>query len=99
MPQSSAPYGILQRAVRYANTPSNTFPPTGLTWTTVARNLSDFSLEYQDGSGTVLTGNPLSATNRGLVSRIVLFMEGFDQVGPDGHPQQIQMRSEILLRN
>jgi hypothetical protein len=99
VPQAQAPYGTLWRHVRYGNTPDATFPPTGATWTAVAEHLSDFWIEYQDGNGATLAGFPLSAANRALVRKIVLFMEGYDQVGVDGRPQQIQVRSEVLVRN
>lgn len=99
VPGSQQPYGSLERYVRYGNSPSNAFPPTGVTWTTVADHLTDFWLEYQDESGTALTGSPLPVANRGAVRKIVLFIEGYDQIGPKGQPQLIQARSEILLRN
>jgi len=95
----SPPYGSLTRQVRYDYEPSNTFPPTGLTSAVVAQNLTDLWFEYYDGSGTQLTGFPLNATKRAAISTIVMFMEGYDRVGPDGHPQVIQMRSEVLVRN
>ncbi len=46
-----------------------------------------------------MTGSPLSVANRRAVRKIVLFIEGYDQIGPQGQPQLIQARSEILLRN
>lgn len=97
---SSAPdYGRLERYVRYDNSPSNTFPPTGVTWDVVARQLTDFSLEFRDETGTLLTGSPLSQANREAVRRVVLFMEGYAQDGPNGVPQLLQIRSEIRPRN
>jgi hypothetical protein len=98
-PATSPPYGTITRQIRYDNTPSSTFPPTGLASSTVARQLIDFWIEYYDGSGAQLTGSPLSSTQLPNVRSIVVFMEGYDRAGPDGHPQRIQMRSEILLRN
>ena len=87
------------RAVRYGNSPDDSFPPGSVPWTTVADHLTDFWLEYQDETGTTLSGSPLSVANRAAVRKIVLFIEGYDQVGPVGQPQLIQARSEILLRN
>lgn len=97
--KGSPPWGTLTRQVRYDYAPSNTFPPTGLASSTVGRNLTDFWLEYYDASGSQLTGSTLNATQRAAISTIVVFMEGYDRVGPDGHPQLIQMRSEVLVRN
>ena len=99
LPSSQPPYGSLVRYVRYDNTPSATFPPTGVTWTTVANHLTDFWLEYQDRNGTTLSSFPLSSTDRGRVRKVVVFVEGYDQIGPQGQPQLIQVRSQILLRN
>jgi hypothetical protein len=99
LPSSQPPYGTLVRYVRYDNTPSSTFPPTGVTWTTVANHLTDFWLEYQDRNGTTLSSFPLSSSDRRRTHKIVVFVEGYDQVGPQGQPQVIQARSEILLRN
>ena len=65
----------------------------------MGKSLTDFWIEYYDAAGSQLTGSPLNATNRAAISTIVVFMEGYDRVGPDGHPQMIQMRSEILVRN
>jgi hypothetical protein len=98
-PGSRQPYGSLQRFVVYGNAPNDSFPPTGASWTTVADHLTDFWLEYQDETGATLVGSPLSVANRAAVRKIVLFMEGYDQIGPRGQPQVIQVRSEILLRN
>lgn len=96
----SAPtYGTLVRQVRYDNTPSNSFPPSGLASTVVARNLTDFWIEYYDASGTQLTGTTLNATQRAAIRSMAVFMEGYDRVGPAGHPQLIRMRSEVLVRN
>ena len=50
IPGSQQPYGSLERFVRYGNSPSSVFPPTGASWTTVADHLTDFWLESQDGS-------------------------------------------------
>ncbi len=99
LPATQPPYGRLLRYVRYANTPDNSFPPAGASWDVVADHLTGFWLEYQDASGTVLTGNPLSAANRALISQVVLSIEGYDRVGPDGKAQLIETRSEILVRN
>jgi len=99
IPGSVRPYGTLVRFVRYENSPDGTFPPSGVSWTTVANHLTDFWLEYQDETGATLTGSPLSAANRAAVRKIMLFIEGYDQVGPQGQAQVIQARSEILLRN
>ena len=90
---------MLQRYVRYANTPSNTFPPTGVTWTTVADHLIDFDLQYLDDAGTVISTGTLSATQRGAVRRIVFLLEGFNAVGPQGGTQTILLESEVLVRN
>jgi len=97
--KSSDPYGSVTRQVRYDYTPSSSFPPTGLASSTVARHLTDFWLEYYDASGSQLTGYPLDATERAAISTIVVFLEGYDRVGPEGHPQLIQMRTEVLVRN
>lgn len=99
VPGSQQPYGSLERTVVYGNSPSGAFPPSGVSWTTVADHLTDFWLEYQNRAGTALTGSPLSLANRAAVHKIVLFIEGYDRVGPQGQPQLIQARSEILLRN
>jgi hypothetical protein len=99
IPGSMEPYGTLVRFVRYDNSPDGSFPPGGVSWTTVANHLTDFWLEYQDETGATLTGSPLSSANRAAVRKIVLFIEGYDQVGPEGQAQLIQARSEILLRN
>jgi len=99
IPGSIQPYGTLVRYVRYDSSPDDSFPPGGVSWTTVADHLTDFWLEYQDETGTTLAGSPLSAGNRAAVRKIVLFIEGYDQVGPEGQAQLIQARSEILLRN
>jgi len=99
VPGSRQPYGSLERLVRYANSPDDSFPPSGARWTKVADHLTDFWLEYQDETGMTLVGTPLSAANRAAVSKIVLFMEGYDQIGPRGQPQLIQVRSEVVLRN
>ena len=99
LPSSQPPYGTLVRYVRYDNTPSSTFPPTGVTWTTVANHLTDFWLEYQDRNGTTLSSFPLSSADRRRVRKVVVFVEGYDQIGPQGQPQLVQARSEILLRN
>ena len=98
-PGSQQPYGSLQRFVVYDNSPNDKFPPAGAKWSTVADHLTDFWLEYQDETGATLVGAPLSLANRAAVRKIVLFMEGYDQIGPRGQPQLIQVRSEILLRN
>ncbi len=81
------------------NVPSNTFPAVDSSWSVVADHLTDFSLEYQDASGTAIAGNPLDAAGRALVRKIAVSIEGFDQVGPDGNPQLVRSRSEILVRN
>lgn len=99
VPGSQQPYGSLERFVRYGNSPDGLFPPTGVSWTTVADHLTDFWLEYQDTTGATLIGSPLSMANRAAVHKIVLFVEGYDRIGPQGQPQLIQARSEILLRN
>jgi type II secretory pathway pseudopilin PulG len=99
LPSSQPPYGTLVRYVRYDNTPSSTFPPTGITWTPVANHLTDFWLEYQDRNGTALSSFPLSWADRWKIRKIVVFVEGYDQIGPQGQPQLVQARSEILLRN
>ena len=93
------PYGYLARDVSYLNGPSETFPAVSSSWSVVADHLTDFLLEYQDASGTVIAGNPLSAANRALIRKIVISIEGFDQTGPDGDPQLVRSRSEILVRN
>ena len=51
IPGSGPPYGSLVRHVRYDNSPDASFPPTGVSWTTVANHLTDFWLEYQDETG------------------------------------------------
>ena len=56
-------------------------------------------MEYQDFSGGTITGSPMTASQRVRVNRVVIFMEGYDQAGPDGHPQLIQVRSAVLIRN
>ena len=99
VPDSSPPYGRLERYVRYANTPANAFPPVGVTWTVVADHLTDFVLEYRDATGNVLTGSPLSAGDRALVSSVFMFVEGFDTVGPQAIPQILQAESQVLVRN
>ena len=99
VPVSQPPYGHLERYVRYANTPDNAFPPVGATWTVVADHLTDLSLEYRDAAGNVLTGNPLSAGDRALVSSVFMFIEGFDSVGPQAIPQVLQAESHVLVRN
>jgi prepilin-type N-terminal cleavage/methylation domain-containing protein len=99
LPGSQPPYGTLVRYVRYDNTPDVTFPPTGVTWTTVADHLTDFWLEYQDRHGTTLSSFPLSTADLWRVHKIIVFVEGYDQIGPQGQPQLVQARSEILLRN
>lgn len=96
---SQPPYGRLQRALAYTNMPSSTFPPTSATWVTVATNLTDFNLEYRDAAGATLAGNPLSSANLALVRSVALFFEGYDLAGPDGVPQLLRVRSEIMLRN
>ena len=99
VPASQPPYGYLARKVTYVNNPSATFPGVDSSWSVVADHLTDFSLEYQDDSGTTITGNPLSAANRALIRKIVVSIEGFDQGGPDSKPQLARSRSEILVRN
>jgi len=99
LPSSQPPYGTLVRYLRYDNTPSATFPPTGVTWTTVADHLTDFWLEYQTANGTTLSSFPLSSTDRRRIRKIVVFVEGYDQIGPQGQPQLVQARSEFLVRN
>jgi hypothetical protein len=99
LPSSQPPYGRLVRYVRFDNTPSDTYPPTGVTWTTVAHHLTDFWLEYRNPIGTTLSSFPLSSTDRRRVRKIVVFVEGYDRVGPQGQAQLVQARSEILLRN
>jgi len=98
-PGAQPPYGRLLRHVRYDNQPDSAFPPSPVTWTVVATNLTDFWLEYQDASGTVLAGNPLSEAQRSVARKIVIFMDGYDAFGPDQQPQRLQMRSEVLIRN
>ena len=97
--QTAPPYGYLERVVRYDNQPSVVFPPSTGTWVRVADHLASFDLEYQDATGTVLTGSPLSATDRAAVHKIVVTMEGFDEVGPNHPDRRISLRSEILVRN
>ena len=93
------PYGRLERYVRYANTPNNTFPPTSITWTLIADHITDFWLEYRDAGGNVLTGSPLSAANRAKVASVHILVEGFDSIGPQGLPQSFQAESQVLVRN
>jgi len=99
VPRAEAPYGAIERYVRYGNAPDDSFSPGGATWTPVADHLTDFWLEYRDAADVPLTGSTLTANQRALIRKIVLFMEGYDRVGPDGHPQLIQVRSEVLVRN
>ena len=99
LPSAQPPYGRLLRHVRYDNTPDNTFPPTGVTWVPVADHLTDFWMEYQDGSGTAITGSPMTVAQRAAIRRVAIFMEGYDKAGPDDPPQVIQVRSEVLVRN
>jgi prepilin-type N-terminal cleavage/methylation domain-containing protein len=99
IPDGRPPYGSIERYVRYGNDPDDSFPPSGATWTPVADHLTDFWLEYRDAADVPLTGSTLTANQRALVRKVVLFMEGYDRVGPDGHPQLIQVRSEVLVRN
>jgi hypothetical protein len=99
VPSSQPPYGRLMRYVRYDNTPSDIYPPIGVTWTTVADHLTDFWLEYRNPAETTLSGFPLSSTDRRRIRKIVVFVEGYDRVGPQGQAQLVQARSEILLRN
>jgi hypothetical protein len=99
VPGSRQPYGSLERLVVYGNSPDDSFPPARGRWTKVADHLTDFWLEYQDETGATLVGATLSAADRTAVSKIVLFMEGYDQIGPRGQPQLIQVRSEVVLRN
>lgn len=99
VPRSQPPYGRLERYVRYANTPDNTFPPVWATWTLMADHLTDFWLEYRDGGGNVVSGSPLSAVQRAQVQRVAIFLEGFDSVGPQGISQSTQIESEIFVRN
>ncbi|MCP3980192.1 MAG: hypothetical protein GY716_12880 [bacterium] len=96
---SQSPYGTVTKSTRYANTPSSTFPPTGAQWTTIGSQLTDFWLEYHDEAGAVLSGNPLSATQREQVRSIVIFMQGYEQVNAQGDGRVIELRSEILRRN
>ena len=96
---SQPPYGYLARKVSYLNDPSSSLLALDSSWSVVADHLTDFDLEYQDDSGTVITGNPLIAVNRARIRKIVISLEGFDQTGPDGDPQLVRSRSEILLRN
>jgi prepilin-type N-terminal cleavage/methylation domain-containing protein len=96
---SQPPYGRLERAVVYDNAPSDTFPPTGATWTVVASQLTDFWLEYQNDAGGTVSGSPLTSAQRASVRRIVMFLEGYDEAGPDAAPQVIQLRSQVALRN
>ena len=93
------PYGRLERYVRYDNTPDDSFPPSSPTWTLIANHLTDFSIEYQTVDGNVLAGNPLSAANRGLVARIVFYLEGFDANGPTVGNRLVQIESAVLIRN
>ena len=97
--RSEPPYGYLERYVRYNNGPSGTFPPDPVTWTVVARQLTDFWLEYQDSGGTTLTGDPLNSSRRSSVGRIALAMEGYDLVGAGGEGQRIIVESQIVVRN
>ncbi len=100
IPGSQPPdYGRLERYVRYENMPSDTFPPTGVTWAIVARHLIDFSFEFRDENDNVISGNPLNQAKREAVRKVVIFIEGFNRTGTDGAPQQLQMRSEIFARN
>jgi len=99
IPGSQPPYGRLVRYVRFNNTPDDTFPPTGVTWTTVADHLTDFWLEYEDRNGTTLSSFPLSTVDRIRTHTIIVFVEGYDQIGPQGQAQIVQARSEILVRN
>ena len=98
-PSTQPPYGLLERYVRYANSPSNTFPPTSVTWTVIADHLTDFWLEYRDASGSVLTGSPLSAANRANVDSIFMLVEAYDSVGAQGVPLTFEAESQVLLRN
>jgi len=99
LPATEPPYGTLVRGIVYGNAPDDTFPASGIAWTTIADHLTDFWMEYQDVDGTVLSGSTLDPTQRALVRKIVLFLEGYDRVGVDGHPQLLQVRSEVLVRN
>ena len=90
-------YGRLERFVRYANTPSTLAPSVG--WTTVADHLTDFDLQYLDDSGSVISTGTLTAAERATVRRIVIFLEGFADVGARGGSQLLQIESEVLVRN
>ena len=52
-----------------------------------------------NGAGAVLTGNPLTAVERGQIRKIVLFVEGYDSIQPQGIIQLFQAESEVLVRN
>jgi hypothetical protein len=95
---SVPPYGSLQRHVLYSDAPAS-HPPSAPDWSVVSRQLIDFSLEYRDADDAVLGGFPLDAAQLASVRKIVILLEGFDQVGPEGQPQLLQLRSEVLVRN
>lgn len=97
--RAGSPYGALSRAVAYGHLPDNTIPPVGLTWTVIADHLSVFQLDYRNAAGTSFTSFPLSAADRADIAQVSVVLEGFDQIGPDGQPQEVQVRSQVLLRN
>ena len=99
VPSAQPPYGRLLRHVRYDNTPDDTFPPGGVSWIPVADHLTDLSMQYQDAAGAAITGSPMSVAQRAAITRVGVFMEGYDKAGPDGRPQVIQVRSAVLIRN
>jgi prepilin-type N-terminal cleavage/methylation domain-containing protein len=99
VPSLTAPYGKLQRYVRYDNQPDDSYPPSGASWTTVASHLTDFWLAFEDESGNPLTGSPLSEAERRAVKQIVIFLEGYDVVGAGGRTHVVQVESRVMLRN
>ena len=84
---------------RYDNQPNNAFPPVGITWSLVANHLTNFSLEYQDAGGATLTGSPLTPSEKASVRKIIVAIEGYDSVGPQGAVQRLRIESEVLVRN
>ena len=83
----------------YGNTPTNAFPPTGTTWSTVAEYISSFSFAYKDAAGNALTGFPLNAANRAAISTIIVTLQGFESGGVTTRDQLISVRTVINVRN
>ena len=92
-------YGRLEKYVRYGNEPDGTFPPPSAEWDVVADYLTNFSMDYENGSGAPLSGDPLTSAEIRSVRRIVITIEGSADTPPVGHSLLFRARSELAVRN